>query len=230
MVIAMYLAHLVGDFILQWDNLAQWKSRELKGVLVHGLIIFLTTWFFSLFFDFGWWRGVLFISIAHILIDATQFYICLPVSPLIRLLIDQALHFIVITIALFAGGFLNPVDWSTNVASILEHETIFVFLLGYAFLTMPAWVLLKYSAYAFIEGTAPKFLDGRSKYYGIVERVLIATFVISGQFILIPLAALPRLFLEKAKLFDKSLSPVYLFELFFFFILAVGIGIGLRGM
>lgn len=49
MVIAMYLAHLVGDFILQWDNLAQWKSRELKGVLVHGLIIFLTTWFFSLF-------------------------------------------------------------------------------------------------------------------------------------------------------------------------------------
>lgn len=95
---------------------------------------------------------------------------------------------------------------------------------------MPAWVLLKYSAYAFIEGTAPKFLDGRSKYYGIVERVLIATFVISGQFILIPLAALPRLFLEKAKLFDKSLSPVYLFELFAGFILAVGIGIGLRGM
>ena len=74
------------------------------------------------------------------------------------------------------------------------------------------------------------FLDGRSKYYGIVERVLIATFVISGQFILIPLAALPRLFLEKAKLFDKSLSPVYLFELFAGFILAVGIGIGLRGM
>ncbi len=230
MVIAMYLAHLVGDFILQSDNLAQWKSRELKGVLVHGLIILLTTWFFSLFFDFTWWRGVLFISGAHILIDATQFYINFPVPPLIRLLLDQAFHFIVITIALFAGGFLHPIDWTTEFANIVEQETALIFLLGYAFLTMPTWVLLKYSGYAFLEGTAPIFLDGRSKYFGIIERILIATFVISGQYILIPLAALPRLFLEKTKLFDKNHRPVYLFELVAGLMLAVGIGFILRSM
>jgi hypothetical protein len=28
MVIGMFLAHLVGDYILQWDGLARWKSRE----------------------------------------------------------------------------------------------------------------------------------------------------------------------------------------------------------
>jgi hypothetical protein len=27
MVATMFLAHLVGDYVLQWDGLAQWKSR-----------------------------------------------------------------------------------------------------------------------------------------------------------------------------------------------------------
>ena len=35
MVIAMFLAHLVGDYVLQWDELAAWKAREMKGVIVH---------------------------------------------------------------------------------------------------------------------------------------------------------------------------------------------------
>jgi len=53
MVIAMYLAHLVGDYVLQWDALARWKSRELKGVLAHGMIVLIVTWLLSLPFDAG---------------------------------------------------------------------------------------------------------------------------------------------------------------------------------
>jgi len=55
MVVIMFLAHLVGDYVLQWDRLAQWKSRELKGVLAHGLMVGVVTWLFSLPFDPNWW-------------------------------------------------------------------------------------------------------------------------------------------------------------------------------
>ena len=42
MITSMFLAHLVGDYILQWDSLAMWKSREYKGVLAHTLVVSLS--------------------------------------------------------------------------------------------------------------------------------------------------------------------------------------------
>ena len=56
MIIAMFLAHLVGDYILQWDSLALWKSRELKGVLAHGLVVTFVTFLFILPFEPTWWQ------------------------------------------------------------------------------------------------------------------------------------------------------------------------------
>jgi hypothetical protein len=114
MVIAMLLAHLVGDFILQWDRLALWKSRELKGVVFHGLLILVVTWLFSLPFDATWWPGVWFISITHFIIDVTQLYIKFRVPPLLRFLVDQLLHFSIIFIALIWGGYLDPGTLGTD--------------------------------------------------------------------------------------------------------------------
>lgn len=32
-VVSLFLSHLISDYLLQWDSLARWKSRELKVVL-----------------------------------------------------------------------------------------------------------------------------------------------------------------------------------------------------
>jgi uncharacterized membrane protein len=228
MIVAMFLAHLVGDFILQWDRLAQWKSRELQGVLVHGLIVTVVTWVFAIPFAPGWWQGILFIGIAHTTIDAAQWLYTLPGSPLIRFLSDQFLHLLVILIALAAGGYLNLTTPGDDILFGIQHNYFLVYLLGYAFLTMPAWVLLKFLGYALVERTGPSFLDGSRKYIGIVERVLVATFVLMGQFILIPLVAIPRLVLEWRQISNKDRRTLYLFELFTGVSLAVGVGLLLR--
>lgn len=39
MIAAMLLAHIVVDYVLQWDGLARWKSERLSGVIVHGGIV-----------------------------------------------------------------------------------------------------------------------------------------------------------------------------------------------
>jgi len=224
----MFLAHLMGDFILQWDRLAQWKSRELQGVLVHGLIVTTVTWLFALPFAPGWWQGILFIGIAHTFIDAMQWAHTLPGSPLFRFLSDQFLHLLVIIIALAAGGFLHLGTPANDIALGVQNHYRLVYLLGFAFLTMPAWVMLKFFGYALVERTGPSFLDGSSKYVGIVERVLVATFVLMDQFFLIPLVAIPRLFLEWRQFSSKDRRTLYLFELLVGISLAVVIGLILR--
>jgi len=225
MIFAMFLAHLVGDFILQWDRLAQWKSRELQGVLFHGLIVTAVTWLFAVPFAPGWLQGILFIGIAHTAIDAAQWYFVFPGTPLVRFLFDQFLHLLVIIIALAAGGYLDP---NTPVGFANNQPYILVFLLGYAFLTMPAWVLLKYVGYALVKRTGPSFLDGSSKYVGIAERLLAITFVLMDQFFLIPLVAVPRLFMEWQQISNRDRRTLYLFELLAGISLAILIGLILR--
>ena len=106
MIIAMLLAHLVGDFILQWDSLARAKSESLKGVLFHGLIVSAVTLIFALAFDPNWWPWALFIGVTHTFLDAIPagFRRWLPTQhnlfPLTRLAIDQLAHISIIGLAL----------------------------------------------------------------------------------------------------------------------------------
>jgi hypothetical protein len=59
MVTAMLLAHLVGDFILQFDSVARWKSESFTGVVVHSLIVTAVTPLFGLAVDPAWWPWLL---------------------------------------------------------------------------------------------------------------------------------------------------------------------------
>ena len=237
MIISMFLAHLVGDYILQWDELALWKSREYKGVFVHGLIVSLITWLFSLPFDTGFWPWVLFICVTHVAVDAIQ----LPINrwlaqfqkgfvTLVRFLLDQAIHLFVIVFALIGGGFL---DWGAATTSILDTfaaNRMLTFLLAYAFISMPTWILVEFVVYGLINGSAPDFSLATNKYVGILERWLITTFVVLGQFILVPLVAAPRFFFERTDVQGKRRTTIYVAELLASIAIAIAIGVGLRAL
>lgn len=225
MIIGMILAHLVGDYVLQWDSLAAWKSRSIGGVLAHSGVVFLVTWLFSLPFDAGWWQGVVFIGVAHLIIDALPLYVSLPFSPLARFALDQAAHLLVIGVALTAGGYLSWGHVSQVTAQMLQQEQNLFYLLGYAFVTMPAWVIAKFMAYGLVCGTAPDFPEGTNKYVGILERLLITTFILLGQFLLVPVVTAPRLLLEWSRLTGEERGPVFVVEFLFSIMMAVGIGL-----
>ncbi|MBE2223469.1 MAG: DUF3307 domain-containing protein [Anaerolineae bacterium] len=228
MVFAMILAHLVGDYVLQWDKLAAWKSRELKGVAAHCSIVFLVTLMFALPFNPYWWQGVLFISAAHFFIDAVQLYVKLPVPALARFLLDQAAHFTIILVALAAGGYLPLTSLTTGFTAATQSEQIMLFILGYAFVTMPAWVLVKFTSYGLVQGTAPEFPGRTNKYVEILERILMTTFVLLGQVILVPLVILPRLVTEWPDVQKNRNTTLYLVELLSSITLAVIVGLLLK--
>ncbi|MFZ0544752.1 MAG: DUF3307 domain-containing protein [Candidatus Promineifilaceae bacterium] len=240
MVISILLSHLFGDYILQWDSLSRWKSEALGGVLVHGVVVLAATWLFSLPFDLAWWPWALFIGLTHTLIDGLE----LPfrkrmavsnsgVSAVASLIIDQILHLSIITFALVESGYLKLPSLSADILAALTGNRLLTYFLGYAFLTMPAWILVEFLAYGLIKGTAPDFSQAvKNKYICILERGLITTFVLLGQFLLIPLVAVPRILFEWNEFigsrYDSQYGRLFLTELLTSVTVAVVIGLGLR--
>lgn len=223
----MFLAHLVGDYVLQWDALAQWKSRELRGVLVHSVVLFAVTALFAFVIEPGWWTGVLLISLSHFAVDAAQFLFRPTLPPLLRFFIDQFLHFFFILLALAWGGFLTWGNLLGDLAAGARETPLLTALLGYAFITMPTWVLLKFVVYGLVKGEAPDFPAGPNKFVGITERVLITTLVLFGQVLLVPLVALPRLVMEWPRVIRGGGDTVYVAELISSMIMAVAVGLAL---
>lgn len=235
MVIAMLLAHLVGDYVLQNDKIAGWKSREFKGVLFHGMIILLVTWLFSLPFDMGWWPWTLIIGLTHTLMDAIPLWLRKRVPlegagvfALARFLIDQTVHVSITLAVLIASGYLEATSLTTGLYQALRTHRLLTFTLGYVFITMPAWVLVEFFVYGLVNGSAPDFSQATNKYVSILERGLITTFVVTGQLGIAPAVALPRLMLEGAQVMGSRRATLYVAELLASITLAIIIGLGLR--
>lgn len=235
MVIAMLLAHLVGDYILQWDDLARWKAQSVRGVLVHGIIVTLVTWAFSLPFNPHWWPWVSFICITHVLVDLFMLFFSRWLQPYLngavsigRFLLDQTIHLAVIYVALIGGGYLAPQGVSAALLRELASNRLLTFALAYVFISLPTWILLQFVVFGLVDGTAPDFSRGTNRYVGTLERWLITTFVLLGQFLLVPLVALPRLMFEGRSVLREERPTLYVAELLASVAVAIVIGLCLR--
>jgi len=232
MVEAMILAHLLGEYVFQTDGLARWKGRSLWGVGVHGAIVTVVLLVCSLPFDPHWWPYALGLGLLHTLIDIVRARRG-SISPRVDLalfLADQVAHGATLLLALALSGWLAPRAAETSLGLWLQAGNRLPLLIGYVLLTMPAWVLLHFLARGM--GASRTSLPGRpgERYLGMIERGLIATFVLAGQLLLVPLVVAPRLVLDSRG--DRAAAePLpYLNELLISVGLAVAVGLFLRSL
>ncbi len=95
----------------------------------------------------------------------------------------------------------------------MQTHRAWAIALGYVLISLPAWIFIEFVLYGLINGSAPDFNRVKHfKYVGSLERGLIATFVATGQFMLVPVVALPRLVLESPQYFGDSHTTLYLAE------------------
>jgi hypothetical protein len=188
MMTMLILAHLLGDYLFQFDFLARWKSRSLWGVVAHGGIVTLTTLACASLVYPAWWRYAALIGVTHTAIDVVRARLIRAKDAtwdMVYFLLDQAIHLgiIVLTVTLqpaaVAGG--------RAVA-----PKMLAFAIGYLLLLQPAWVLLRFVVRGVWGPQAAPHLGVGEKYEPMIERVLIASFVLTGQVALIPLVLLPR--------------------------------------
>lgn len=246
MILATLLAHLFGDYIFQWDGLSQWKSESFAGVLFHGLIVLSVTLTFTILVDVSWWLWAMLIGVTHTMIDALG----LPfrkrfagkeagLSAAAFFISDQVIHLGIIVIALIGSGYLAITSVGGDLAAAASDHQTLAFVVGFAFLTMPAWVLLKFAVYGLVKVAAPDFSQGHNyKYLAMMERILIAFVVIGGSawyFIFLPLIVLHRLLGiwgnpavdQDTKDQDRALNIA---DLLASTILAVAVGLALRSL
>jgi len=238
MITAMLMAHLLGDYVLQWDQLAAWKAQSVRGALFHGVIVLITTLMCALSVNPTWWPWALLIGLTHMGIDAIQPWLGRRVRlsgpgliGLVRLCIDQTLHVGVIGLVIVVSGYATWPNLSLVWLEELRSNQWLALSLGYVFITMPAWVFTEFIAYGVICRSSPQFpYAARSKYIGTLERWIMATLVLLGQAGLVPLVALPRLVSEAPRAISAHRARVYLTEALVSVVLAVLIGLSLRGL
>jgi len=184
----LILAHLLGDYLFQFDFLARWKSRSLWGVVAHGGIVMLTTLACAALVDPGWWRYAALIGVTHTLIDVVRARLIRTQNAtwdMVYFLLDQAVHLGIIVLSVT----LRP---ATVAGGRAVAPKMLAFVIGYLLLLQPAWVLLRFIVRGVWGAEAAPHLGVGEKYEPMVERVLIASFVLTGQIALVPLVLLPR--------------------------------------
>lgn len=226
MAIAMILAHLLADYVFQPNRLAYWKSKYLWGVLGHTMVVIIVTVVSARFVSPSWTGWALFIGFAHLVIDVANFYgtklYPTIISPLHRYFLDQMLHFIVIFTALIVSGELAWVVTWREFTAWFGENTILVLI--YVFVTMPCWILIEFVSYGLIQGSGPDFSRQDDKYLGMLERILIVSFVFLGQLPVAWLVSLPRMIFEFPNIYGKPQGKLYLAK--WLSNLCIGLGAG----
>jgi hypothetical protein len=183
----------------------------------------------------AWWPWALAIGLIHIAIDSGwllnhRLPTARQLPPLPRFLIDQALHATVIIGALVLSGYTALPTLLATMVGEMQSDRMLAYGLGYCLLSMPAWVAVEFVVYGLVRAPTPEFSASANRYLGIVERGLIATFVLLGQFMLVPLVALPRLVLESPRLATGQKTTPYLAEVFMSLAAAVAVGLLLKAL
>lgn len=224
--VQLLLAHLIGDFVLQpnaWvaDKMQQkHKSVYLYAhILLHGIL----AWLFSWSWSFAGYA--LFLALLHGLIDLFKLYLQKPQTQRYWLLGDQLLHLISI---IFIVLLYQKIDLRLYVID----QRLWLYASGVLFLTSPASIIIKNIISIWTpaqpnQPDEPTDLQNAGKYIGMLERLFVYFFVVSGYFASIGfLMAAKSIFrfgdLTQAK--DRRLTEYVLIGTLISFGMAIAVG------
>jgi hypothetical protein len=180
-LLKLLLAHFVGDFVFQpksWViDKEQRKAKSSKlylHILVHGLLVMLFIW------DLNYWSLALTVMIIHGIIDLVKLYAQKEENRAGWFLIDQGLHFISL-IVIWCIWFTPTMS---EFSSWIDGRAIWLYATAIIFLTAVSGIVIQV-----VLSNWAKVLDVRDgeslshagKYIGILERLFVFTFVVTGN-------------------------------------------------
>ncbi len=204
----LLLGHLIGDFVLQTDKIAENKGRRWKWNLLHVLVVTFCILVFSYSFGIPLIFLVLLNGVVHFVLDFHKKDIMgiLHLSELQGFLFDQLLHILLLFLVSQAA------DYGTK--QLLDFKTVRL-LIVLALVTSFSAVLTQFILSALFPRTDNSFFKDGEKHVGILTRLYAAvvfylSFVISPYYLLLLVVA-AVLFLMQFKLkWNKWMSHSHL--------------------
>lgn len=179
LLIKLFLAHLIGDFLLQPNSWVEAKERKkLKAyqlylhILLHGALIMVLVW------DWNFLTWAFMLAIIHGLIDTIKLYVQSHKTRRMYFFADQLAHALSIyfVYSFYLGySVINP-------KLLANIDLLLITLL--IFLTVPVSHFIKVFISKWTphtESTEKESLEDAGKFIGIFERLLVFIFVISNH-------------------------------------------------
>jgi hypothetical protein len=177
--IQLLLAHLLGDFVFQPDKwVADKKVKKLKSgylylhILLHFALACIVIWNTG----FIWMAALL--AIIHGIIDIVKLYAQTERTERGWFILDQMLH----VLSLIA---ITLVWVDVNLANYTIDERFWVYATTVLLLTTPASIIIKKVISLWTpdeNGTKEADLQNAGKYIGILERLFVFFFIMTGYF------------------------------------------------
>ncbi len=195
----LLLAHLVGDYLLQFNKIYSLKFKGLKGGIPHMLLILISLIIFS------WpylmlptmWYFIFFIGITHLFQDWIKAAFIKIKNNFWVYSLDQALHIILIAMVFFTSlRSLQPPTENTNfITSLYSNNFLVLYLIALIAVTYNGFYLISNFEKTFMG--KPFVSAPFKKWYGMIERALIVSIFFLGRFffLLIPVVFFTRIFI-----------------------------------
>ncbi len=176
--IKLFLAHLIGDFILQptkWVKDKEVKKVKSKYLYFHVLLHFLLT--MLLLWDFNYLKLALVVLVSHYIIDLLKLYVTPRFkNKSIPFFIDQVFHVLVLYACAYYGDVIGH-TWELVQSINIKLVTAFVFV------SFPVAVIIG----KLLEGMSKyiendhESLPSAGMYIGIIERFFVLAFILLGR-------------------------------------------------
>ena len=179
-LLKLLLAHFVGDFILQpgaW--VVEKEEKKIRSVklflhlLLHGALVWLVLW------DRNGWLPALLIVLLHGVIDIIKIYAQKGEHKPWWFLTDQALHLIGIT-AIWYFWFKPDI----TLPPLHDNSVIWIYVTALVLITVVSGIVIQVVMSKWsdsLNSSSDESLNNAGKYIGILERLLIFTFVVTGH-------------------------------------------------
>lgn len=190
LLLRLIIAHCVVDFFLQTGRQVKNKQENAirsKALYFHTLWVVAITWL--ALWNLSLWSKALIIGLTHFLIDLVKIEITNRVRekntgfPLKAFLLDQLLHMLVI-ISVWLWIINGWSTFSGIVSGYLFHYSTLLYILGYIIVVGPVRFIIRLFVQHWeedIERTNDG-LENAGITIGVLERVLVLTFVYISQF------------------------------------------------
>lgn len=225
-LIKLFLAHFIGDFLLQPSSWVAEKQLKRAAspklyfhVLIHGLLILLVLW------EINYWLVALSLMVLHGVKDIVKLYAQKEGSKTQWFLIDQGLH-IVSILGVWIFFFTPSLDfayWDTN-------EIGWIYAAAILLITNVSAILMRELMASWskaLNDSNEESLNNAGKYIGILERIFVFTFVVTGNwegigFLLAAKSVFRFGDLKESK--DRKLTEYILIGTLLSFGIAIGVG------